>query len=373
MSMAKRGLQTEVINGKIYAIGGQYHSTYLNQTDVYDPSTNTWTTLKPMSMARSSFQTEVVDGKIYAIGGQSGTTYLNQTEVYDPVSDTWTTLASMSVVRAILQTEVVNGCIYALGGHNGISSVESYAIATFDLPAPANLSALAGVKQISLTWDAVDGAGNYNIKRSEIAGGPYTTVSSVTGSAIKFIDTGLTNGKTYYYVVSAVNSGGESANSNEASATPIAPANVLKLVLEVKEQKQLSVADDMGKNSDMTWTSSDTVIATVDENGLVKALKPGDTVITCTSKDGDYTETIKVLVVDLDLQLAVDLLVGETCRLTIDDAANTANVTWTSYNPAIATVTNKGKVTAVSEGLTYITATDGEGKEIGRIYIRVRQ
>lgn len=52
---------------------------------------------------------------------------------------------------------------------------------------------------------------------------------------------------------------------------------------------------------------------------------------------------------------------------------NITNVTWSSYDPTIATVSAKGKVTAVSEGLTYIVATDKDGKEIGRIYIRVRQ
>jgi hypothetical protein len=241
--------------------------------------------------------------------------------------------------------------------------------------APSNLVAIKSdiSADIILNWNAVDGAASYNIKRSETVGGPYMTISTVTGSALTFNDKGLKYGKTYYYVVSAVDGSGESANSNEASATLTAPVNVLKLVLEVKEQKQISVSDELGKNTDMTWISSDLSIATVDANGLIKALKPGNTVITCTSKDGEYIESIKVLVVDLDLQLAVDLQIGDSCRLTVDDLKNTTSVIWASYDISIVTVSSKGKVTAIGEGLTYITATDGEGKEIGRIYIRVRQ
>lgn len=240
---------------------------------------------------------------------------------------------------------------------------------------PTNLTATPGNKKVDLSWDAVDGATSYNVKRSETAGGPYQTIVTTTTGAITYTDTGLQNGTTYYYVVSAVNAGGESPNSNEASATPTAlqPTNQLKLVLEVNQEKQLSVSDELSDNTEMDWISSDPSIAAVDANGRVKALNPGTTVITCTSKDKSYTESINVLVVDLEYQLAVDLNIGGTCRLTIDDLKNTTFVTWSSYNPAIAAVSAKGKVTAVSEGLTYITATDKDGKEIGRIYIGVRQ
>jgi fibronectin type 3 domain-containing protein len=56
------------------------------------------------------------------------------------------------------------------------------------------------------------------VKRATVAGGPYTTVKSP--SATSYTDTGLTNGTTYYYVVTAVNSAGESGNSSQVSATP---------------------------------------------------------------------------------------------------------------------------------------------------------
>ena len=84
--------------------------------------------------------------------------------------------------------------------------------------APTGLSATAGNAQVGLTWSASSGASSYNVKRATVSGGPYTTVASSTTTS--YTNTGLTNGTTYYYVVTAVNTAGESGNSNQASATP---------------------------------------------------------------------------------------------------------------------------------------------------------
>lgn len=90
--------------------------------------------------------------------------------------------------------------------------------------APQGLTAVPGDKQVTLTWAPSATAIFYNIKRSTVSGGPYTTIqSNIIGTS--YIDTNpqanpISNGTTYYYVVSAVNTGGESNNSNEASAIP---------------------------------------------------------------------------------------------------------------------------------------------------------
>jgi endo-1,4-beta-xylanase len=88
------------------------------------------------------------------------------------------------------------------------------------LPAPTGLAATAGNAQVQLIWNPVTGATGYNVKRATTSGGPYTTIATVTGTS--FTDTGRTNGTTYFYVVSAFNANGESANSSQVSATPIA-------------------------------------------------------------------------------------------------------------------------------------------------------
>jgi len=244
----------------------------------------------------------------------------------------------------------------------------------------SNLTATGGTSKIDLTWDAVDKATSYAIKRSTTAGGPYTTIATDIAET-SYTDTDVTSGTTYYYIVTAVNTGTEITDSNEASAEPTADQTPptteakLKVVLEVAESLRLSVDDDLNVNTQMAWSSSDPTVATVNEKGIVTALATGNTIITVKSVDGSYTDYINVLVVENadDYRLAIDLKVGETARLTADDFTNTANVTWAPMDSSIANVTTKGKVTALSKGLVLITAKDTEGNIIGRVYVRVRE
>jgi hypothetical protein len=83
----------------------------------------------------------------------------------------------------------------------------------------SNLKTSGGDSKVDLTWNAVTDATSYTVKRSTTAGGPYTTIATgITGTT--YTDTGVTNGTTYYYVVTAIVNGSEGWNSNEASATP---------------------------------------------------------------------------------------------------------------------------------------------------------
>jgi subtilisin family serine protease/subtilase family serine protease len=91
---------------------------------------------------------------------------------------------------------------------------------------PAGLQASGGNAQIRLDWSAAAGATSYRVKRSMISGGPYAIVASNVKSR-PYFDNGLANGTTYYYVVSAANMSGESADSPEASATPAPQADLV--------------------------------------------------------------------------------------------------------------------------------------------------
>jgi endo-1,4-beta-xylanase len=84
--------------------------------------------------------------------------------------------------------------------------------------APSGLQAAAGSSQVQLTWNGSAGATSYHVKRATTSGGPYAIVG--TTAATSFPSTGLMNGTTYFFVVSAVNDAGESANSAQVSATP---------------------------------------------------------------------------------------------------------------------------------------------------------
>jgi fibronectin type 3 domain-containing protein len=88
--------------------------------------------------------------------------------------------------------------------------------------APTNLQATAGNAQASLSWSASSGATGYHVKRSTTSGGPFAQIAAPTTTS--YTDTSLINGTTYYYVVSALDAAGESANSAQVMANPIAPA-----------------------------------------------------------------------------------------------------------------------------------------------------
>jgi len=88
--------------------------------------------------------------------------------------------------------------------------------------APTKLSATVGTMQVTLSWAASKGATSYDVYRSTTPGGEATPIAATGGPS--FIDTGLTNGTTYYYQVAALNNSGTSGLSSEINATPQQPA-----------------------------------------------------------------------------------------------------------------------------------------------------
>lgn len=94
---------------------------------------------------------------------------------------------------------------------------------------PTSLSVTASSGQAFLLWNRAAGARTYNVQRGTSSGGPYTVVGSVPATTKRitpqvttasFIDSGLTDGTIYYYVVTSVESGVESALSSQVSVTP---------------------------------------------------------------------------------------------------------------------------------------------------------
>jgi len=115
------------------------------------------------------------------------------------------------------------------GGATAVQNIQSWTYSTGSStnppPAPTNLTATAGNGQVGLSWSGSSGATSYNVQRSTTSGGAYTTIASPTTAS--YTDAGLTNGTTYYYVVSAVNGAGQSANSSQVSATPATSTMVI--------------------------------------------------------------------------------------------------------------------------------------------------
>jgi Glycoside hydrolase family 44 len=144
-----------------------------------------------------------------------------------------------------LSALLLAGLSFGCGG-GSISSSSGGRVTTPS--APAALVAMAGNQQISLTWTASTGATSYHLKRATTSGGPYAQVGSATATG--YADTGLTNGTEYFYVVSAVNTAGESTNSTPASSTPTAQASAVPAV-------PVALAATAGNQQiSLSWTAS---------------------------------------------------------------------------------------------------------------------
>ncbi len=153
-------------------------------------------------------------------------------------------------------------------------------------------------------------------------------------------------------------------------ATPATGVTLDKTQVSLKagETSKLTatVNPDTTTDKTVTWTSSNPLVATVDNNGTVTAVSLGEATI--TAKCGSASATCKVTVVatpassvTLD-KTQVSLKAGETSKLTATVSPETTTdktVTWTSSNPLVATVDNNGTITAVSLGEATITAKCG--------------
>ncbi|MGD1838545.1 MAG: Kelch repeat-containing protein [Nitrososphaeraceae archaeon] len=299
MPIATSDLMVAEFNGKIYLFGGYTESSNLSTVYEYDPQMDTWTSKTNMPTARYGGEAQVVDGKIYVIGGRIITDFTSRkykdfgtVEEYDPVSDKWSTKTNMPTARCAGASAVLNDNIYFVGGYNGdtFSKVEKYNVDTdtwtseksllaskyyigaavlngriyvlggynrnkvlstveesYYLPdAPTNLTATPDKQRIKLSWNAVEGATSYIVKRTTRSGESYTILANDI-SGTNYLDTDVTVGTTYYYVVCAKNDDEVSEYSNEASATPEEPTNN-RALLVITMQNGLEKEYDMSMN-----------------------------------------------------------------------------------------------------------------------------
>jgi fibronectin type 3 domain-containing protein len=169
-------------------------------------------------------------------GGFSGTGNINA----DPQFVTSTSDLHLAISSPCLQTGTATGAPPV--ARDGATRPNPPSIGAYEVKsppaAPTGLIATPGNAKATLSWTASSGASFYNVKRAAVSGGPYTTVASPTTTS--YVNTGLTNGTTYFYVVSAVNAGGEGANSAQASATLPPPAPTGLTATPADQQVSLS-------------------------------------------------------------------------------------------------------------------------------------
>ena len=169
------------------------------------------TTLVPLALALAGAA---------AAGVRSSSSYAMGKEVLSGGGGRTSTVAGAKAFSSFAQPQT--GLVQSAGG----AKARLGFLSGGDAPPspPQNLTASPGDGRVALDWDdsgEPDLAG-YNVYRSTAPGGPYARVNGETAAESGYTDTGLTNGTTYYYIVRAVGDGlRESADSNEARATPL--------------------------------------------------------------------------------------------------------------------------------------------------------
>lgn len=169
--------------------------------------------------------------------------------------------------------------------------------------APSGLSATTISKsQINLAWtDNASNESNFVVARSTTAGGPYTDVATLAANTTSFSNTGLVSNTTYYYRVRATNSGGASANSNEASATTKRAVHIDSISMSwvtpsgnrYRSRATITVKDASGANvNSATLTGNFT--GSIVESGLTGITSAGVATITTTSRIATGTVTFTV-------------------------------------------------------------------------------
>jgi N-acetylneuraminic acid mutarotase len=117
---------TRLRNGKVLAVGGltpvsHFSSAPLKSAELYDPATQSWSTVASMAVARSNHSATLLDdGRVLVIGGEDGAA-----EVYDPDRNTWTAAASSPIsTGGHTATVLRNGHVVVVG--SSADSVASY-------------------------------------------------------------------------------------------------------------------------------------------------------------------------------------------------------------------------------------------------------
>ena len=141
----------------------------------------------------------------------------------------------------------------------------------------------------------------------------------------------------------------------------------------VTETLTATVTPSDASNTAVTWTSSNTSVATVSSSGVVTGKSKGTATITVTAKDGNGAHAtcaveVKQYVTSISLdKTSLPLVIGDEVTLSVTilpDNANDKTYTWSSSDSSIASVDNSGKVTARANGNATIKATANDGSGV---------
>ena len=238
-------------------------------------------------------------------------------------------------------------------GYNGKGKSIKY------VAAPKISKAEATYNSVKISWGKVNGAEKYRVYYKSRKG--WTRMVDTTSTS--YIDSKVSSGKTYTYTIRCINSSANRFTSGYDAkgvtvTTPVKPSVKLdKTSLTLTKGKTYTLKTTVtGTNKTVSWSSSNSNIASVDKNGKVTAKTKGTATI--TAKVDSVSASCKVTVnepakttIKLN-KTKVTLGAGEPCTLkaTVNPSQK---VTWTSSNPKLVKVDANGKLTVTKDIFNY--------------------
>ena len=212
---------------------------------------------------------------------------------------------------------------------------------------------------VKISWGKVNGAVKYRVYYKGSKG--WTRLADTTSTA--YTDSKVSSGKTYTYTVRCINSSAIKFTSGYDSkgvtvTTPVKPSVKLdKTSLTLTKGKTYTLKTTItGTNKTVSWSSSNSSVASVDKNGRVTAKTKGTATI--TAKVDGVSASCKVTVNELAKttiklnKTKVTLGAGEPCTLKAT-VSPSQKVTWTSSNPKLVKVDSNGKLTVTKDIFNY--------------------
>jgi len=266
----------------------------------------------------------------------------------------------------ILDNEKPNDAVITLGGNNTTTISTIKATVTLS-------DNKSGIDFEKCKWVYNDNPSKIGEEESDISKYTGGNISS-NGQEIELAK--MEKGQYYLHILS-IDKAGNRKETVSGAITVVQLAEGVTLnqttaTINMGSTLQLTatVVPDSTNNKGVTWTSSNTNVATVNGSGLVTPKAVGTATITVKTADGtNKTATCNVTVRQLATgvtlnKTAATINMGSTLQLTATVEPNTTSnkgVTWTSSNTNVATVNGSGLVTAITEGTCTITATSQDG------------
>src|SRR5205807_309673 len=247
-----------------------------------------------------------------------------------------------------------------------LTGVTTVSVATVDLT-PATATVQAG-QTVQLTATPKDSNGNALSGRTVTWTSSNTSVATVSTSGLV---SGVTPGSATITATSEGKSGTASITVTDVPVASVAVSPPTATVQHGQTVQLTATARELNGTAlsgrAVTWSSSNTSVATVSISGLVSGVTPGSATITATSEGKSGTASVTVTEVPV-ATVAVSpptasIQQGQTVQLTAtlkDANGNTLSgrtVTWSSSNTSVATVNSSGLVSGVTPGSATITAT----------------